>query len=294
MSAAQNNSNEIIEQQLDEKATELETVTDSDVVTFIGPIWGGIEEIIRTTMEDREDKREKLIFVLETPGGSIEVVRRIVDTLRHHYGIVEFIVPDYAMSAGTVLVMSGDAFYMDYFSILGPIDPQVQKAGGRGYVPALGYLVQYERLIEKSAKGKLTTAELTYMIEKFDPAELYLYEQARELSIALLEEWLIKYKFKNWVKTETHGKKVTPAKKKMRAIRIAKKLNDTERWHSHGRGISMDVLRKDIELKVEDFGQNPPMNAAIKSYYTLMGDYMTRRGHTIVTHSIGRYVGMKV
>lgn len=292
MSAAPNNSNEIIEKQLDVKAAELESVTDSDVVAYIGPIWGDIESLIRTTVEQREERRKKLLFVLETPGGSIEVVQRIVDTLRHHYDSVEFVVPNYAMSAGTVLVMSGDAFYMDYFSVLGPIDPQVQKERGGKYVPALGYLVQYERLIEKSAKGKLTTAELAYLIEKFDPAELYLYEQARELSISLLKEWLIKYKFKNWTKTKTRGKRVTKAMRKMRATKIAKKLNETEHWHSHGRGISMEVLRKDLELVVEDFGGIPQMNTAIKSYYTLMGDYMNRRGHTIVAHTIGRYKGM--
>lgn len=294
MGTVLDDSNGIIEKQLDNKGGELETVTKSDVLTFIGPIWLGIDDLIRATVEEREKRRKKLSFVLETIGGNIEVVQRIVDTLRHHYDVVEFIVPNYAMSAGTVLVMSGDAFYMDYYSVLGPIDPQVQKTGGRGFVPALGYLVQFERLLEKSAKGELTTAELTYLIEKFDPAELYLYEQARKLSISLLEEWLIKYKFKNWVKTETRGKEVTLAMRKKRATKIAKTLNKTERWHSHSRGISMEVLRKDLELKVEDFGLNPQLNTAIKSYYTLMRDYMSRRGHTIVTHSFGRYKGMKV
>jgi len=30
----------------------------------------------------------------------------------------------------------------------------------------------------------LTTAELNYLVERFDPAELYSFEQAREQSIA--------------------------------------------------------------------------------------------------------------
>ena len=34
--------------------------------------------------------------------------------------------------------MSGDAIFMDYFSVLGPIDPQLPK--GDTMVPALGYL----------------------------------------------------------------------------------------------------------------------------------------------------------
>jgi hypothetical protein len=98
------------------------------------------------------------------------------------------------MSAGTVLVMSGDAIHMDYASVLGPIDPQVQR--GDQLVPALGHLEQYQRLIDKSGAGTLTTAELVYLVQNFDAAELYRYEQERELSIALLEEWLVNFKFK--------------------------------------------------------------------------------------------------
>lgn len=44
--------------------------------------------------------------------------------------------------------------------VLGPIDPQVRN-DRQWYVPALGYLEQYERLVQKSADGTLTTAELT-------------------------------------------------------------------------------------------------------------------------------------
>lgn len=122
-----------------------------------------------------------MIVILETEGGYIEVAQRIAETLRHHYKRVEFVVPNFAMSAGTVLVMSGDAIHMDYFSILGPIDPQVDNVNGQ-QVPALGYLVQYDRLLKKAQQGTLNTAEITFLIEKFDPAELYRYEQARELS----------------------------------------------------------------------------------------------------------------
>lgn len=80
------------------------------------------------------------------------------------------------MSAGTILVMSGDSIYMNYASMLGPIDPQIQNSSGN-WVPALGYLEQHDRLVEKSEEGTMTSAELSYMIEDFDPAERYQYEQ---------------------------------------------------------------------------------------------------------------------
>jgi ClpP class serine protease len=67
--------------------------------------------------------RKKLAVLLTTGGGVVEVLPRIVDTFRRHYDVVDFIVPNYAFSAGTVLVMSGDAIHMDSYSRLGPIDP---------------------------------------------------------------------------------------------------------------------------------------------------------------------------
>jgi hypothetical protein len=184
--------------------------------------------------------------------------------------------------------MSGDAIWMDYYSRLGPIDPQVQSNTGRA-VPALGYLIQWERLIEKAKKGEITLPEIQLMIDGFDQAELYQYEQARELSISLLEEWLAKYKFKNWKKTQTRGIPVTTQMRKLRAQLIAKELNNTERWHVHGHGISMEVLRRDLNLLIDDFGQDPKLSDMIKGYHSLLSDYMKKMGQLVVIHTAGSY-----
>ena len=99
------------------------------------------------------------------------------------------------MSAGTVLVMSGDAIHMDYYSVLGPIDPQVEDREGKP-VPALGYSIRYDDLLAKAGAGRSSTAEMEILIN-FDQMRLYAFEQARDLSKSLLEEWLVKYKFKD-------------------------------------------------------------------------------------------------
>ena len=235
------------------------------------------------------DKRDGLAVVLETGGGFIEVVQRIVDILRQHYKVVDFIIPDYAMSAGTVLAMSGDAIHMNYFSILGPIDPQVPRSDGQGYLPALGYLEQYERMIEKDKKGELSTVEATFFVTKFDPAELYSFEQAKNLSITLLKEWLVQYKFKNWKSTSTHGRIVTEEMKKDRAEAIGEQLNDTKKWCSHGRGISMQVLQRDVNLLIDDYGWEGDRYDAISNYHDLMRDYMGRLGTEWAIHTKGFY-----
>jgi Serine dehydrogenase proteinase len=260
-----------------------------DALAFCGPIAHGIDDYIRDAIEANEERREKLIVILETDGGYIEIAERIANIFRRYYEAVEFVVPNFAMSAGTVLVMSGDAIHMDYFSILGPIDPQTERPDGR-FVPALGYLAKYADLIKKSQKGTLTTAELTFLISKFDPAELYYYEQAKELSDSLLKEWLVKYKFKNWKTTATRGKKVTRQMKIKRAQEIGDSLNNTKKWSSHARGISMQVLRNDLNLQIEDFGAKQELNKCVREYYKLLRDYMTKRAHRWVIHSHQNYV----
>ncbi|MDO8670947.1 MAG: serine dehydrogenasease [Dehalococcoidia bacterium] len=266
---------------------------DSDVITFNGPIIFGVDDIIRSVVEQkRQEKpnRDRLSVILTTNGGYIEVVQRIVDTLRYHYPQhVEFVIPNYAFSAGTVLVMSGDRIYMDYYSRLGPIDPQVPTANGQ-MVPALGYLHRYEDLLRKAQQNKLSTAEAQLLIAGFDQAELYKYEQARELSITLLKQWLANYKFKNWQYTETRKIAVTKAMKTRRAASIAESLNNTKKWHVHGHGISMDVLRKDLRLVIDDFGKIPELNEKIKDYSSLMSDYMAKKGETGVLQTIGVYI----
>lgn len=286
------NANEFIEQALDERAEAVEEQTDSDTIAFIGLILGGVDDIIRNVVEAKRQSppdRNKLTVILTTRGGYIEVVQRIVETMRQHYEYVDFVIPNHALSAGTVLVMSGDAIYMDYYSRLGPIDPQVEVPSG-GSVPALGYLIQYERLLTKAKKGLITTAETQLLIDGFDQAELYVYEQARELSVSLLKEWLVKYKFKNWKTTETRKKTVTKEMREDRAEIIARELNRTDRWHTHGRGISMEILQQDLQLKIDDFGANPPLNGCIKQYYNLLSDYVIKRGNTGVLHTVGTYL----
>ena len=98
------------------------------------------------------------------------------------------------------------------------------------------------------------------------------------------------YKFKNWQKTAGRNLPVTEKMKTQRAEEIAKKLNDTDYWHSHGHGISMDVLRHDLNLQIEDFGAKLKLREAIRSYHRLLVDYMGRVGHIASVHTQENYV----
>ncbi len=286
--ALRTSSNVIIIDQLRERLRAIENATNGDVIVVCSPIRFGLDVAVRETLDGLSPKKRKITVILETNGGFIEVTQRIAQTLRHWYRVVDFLIPNCAYSAGTVLAMSGDDIYMDYFSVLGPIDPQLNKDDKM--VPALGYLEQYERLIRKSSQGNLTTAELAFLINRFDPAELYMYEQAREMSISLLKEWLVKYKFKNWKRTATHHIKVTKAMRVARAEEIAKALNKIDKWNSHGRGIHMAVLRKDLKLLIRDFGAIPALNDGVKNYHRLLQDYLSTVRHNWVVMTREHFV----
>lgn len=278
-------SNLVVEAQLDQLLGDVAAKFEGDALTWNGPITFGADTVARHVIEERRqtDQSDTLVVLLTTTGGIVEVVQRIAPTIRHHYDVVNFVIPDYAYSAGTVLAMSGDAIYMDYYSLLGPIDPQTLK--GDQLLPALGYVERYNDLIEKSKEEALTDGEVAVLIGAFDQAELYRYEQARELSISLLREWLVNYKFKNWNKTESRGLDVTPAKKKTRARTIAKALSNTRRWHSHAAGISADVLRSELKLKIDEL--EGEKKQAVDEYHALLTDYMQRRSHFGAIHMQG-------
>lgn len=189
---------------------------------------------------------------------------------------MNFIIPDYAFSAGTVFCMSGDNIYMDYFSVLGPIDPQVQNKEGN-WVAALGYLDKVNELIEKAKANTLTQAEFV-ILKDFDLAELKGYEQAKELTISLLKKWLVKYKFKNWETHQTNqailNQPVTIAEKEGRAEEIADILSNNNEWKSHGRPINIETLESKLRLKIEDYSNNDPLRILIRQYYDLLSDYV--------------------
>ena len=283
--------NEFVEHQLHERLRTIENIFQAHALSFSGPLLIGVDDILRTRIEKQCAQipaSQKLVVLLTTGGGYLEPVQRMVATLRKHYETVDFIIPNYAYSAGTVFALSGDAILMDYYSRLGPIDPQIESSKGR-LVSALGHLEKFNALLAKAQKGKISAAEVQLMIDGFDQAELYYYEQQRELSITTLKEWLVKYKFKNWNKTETRKATVTKKMKEKRAAEIGEQLNDTKKWHSHGYGISMEVLRRDLKLTIDDFGENEEMSSAIRSYHDLLSDYMAKRDTRGLVHTPGDY-----
>lgn len=273
-----------------ERIKAIEDHLDADVIFFYGPIYPSLEKRFRDFIENLKTSdpsgRNRIAIVLNSPGGSAETVEKMVEIVRYHYGEVHFIVPDEAMSAGTIFALSGDKILMDYTSSLGPIDPQVHN--GKDWVPALGYLDQVEKMIDKSAKGILTDAELV-ILQNLDLAMLSRYEQAKNLTITLLKRWLVEYKFRDWTVHSTNpakkGQAVTLSEKEERAEEIAKILSDNKIWHSHGRKIGVRTLQELLRLQIQDYSSETELRAKIRAYSEFITDYINRHDYTTFLHS---------
>lgn len=274
----------LFQAQLKENRSNLEAHFEADLIGYYGEISSAYLQWFRQRIEaigNGGARRDRLVTILNTPGGEVEAVERMVEMQRHFYSEVYFVVPNMAMSAGTIFCMSGDKIYMDYSSSLGPIDPQVQSKDGK-WVPALGYLDKFEEILQKSRNNILTSVEFA-IAQNQDLAELRRYEQARDLSVSLLKTWLIEYKFRSWAVHRTTpdklGQQVTQDEKAQRAEEIAQMLGSNREWHSHGRRIGLNTLKSKLRLEVEDYSRDVELRVKINEYHDLIADYMNRQNY---------------
>ena len=164
-----------------------------------------------------------LDLLLHTGGGSIDAAEKLVGMMRRHVGTAELriIVPDFAKSAGTLMVLGADSVVMSDMSELGPIDPQIRLAGR--WQSAENYLDAY-RTHTKKLKDDRDNLAARIMLEKLEPEVLKLCETAGNRARQAAESLLKRGMFRNggnWTLT-------------------AGELLDTGRWLSHGQMISWE------------------------------------------------------
>ena len=208
----------------------------------------------------------KIDFYIETPGGSGEAAEEVVKCLRNRFEQVSFVVSGEAKSAGTIMVLSADEILMTETGSLGPIDAQVKV--GRFIVSAHDYMEWVDGKREEADKvGKLNPFDAT-MIAQISPGEISGVYHALKYAEDLVVDWLVKYKFKNWIVTETRGVTVTEKMKLNRAQEIAKELTNHAKWRSHGRSIKIRDL-EGIGLKVTRVENDGNLNNVVYRIQTV-------------------------
>ena len=180
--------------------------------------------LIRDFLSDKNSVKKVDVYI-ETPGGSGEAAEEIVLFLRKHFETVAFVVSGEAKSAGTLIVLSGDEILMTETGSLGPIDAQMKI--GRSVISAYDYMEWVEQKRSDAEKtDRLNPFDAT-MVAQITPGELGSVFHALKFAEDLIVDWLVKYKFKKWDRTETRGIAVTDEMKRKRAGEIAQALSTT-------------------------------------------------------------------
>jgi ATP-dependent protease ClpP protease subunit len=185
------------------------------------------------------DRSKGLDLIIHTPGGHITATQSIVDYLHKMFRAdknsvpdIRAIIPQMAMSAGTMIACSCKEIWMGKHSNLGPIDPQLHG------VPAYGVLKEFEKACKqvKSDPSKIPLWQT--IIGKYSPTFLSRCENAIALSNTFVREQLANVMF--------NGQK--DAKKK--AARIVQKITHYAKNKAHDRHIHLEECQK-IGLNVK-------------------------------------------
>lgn len=138
------------------------------------------------------DKTKGLDLVLHTPGGDVAATESIVHYLRAIFSDdIQVIVPQIAMSAGTMIACASKVIYMGKESNLGPIDPQF------GGIPAHGVLAEFENALEAIKKDPASLPLWQTIVSKYHPTFLGECDYAIKLSSSLVKAWLTEIMFKD-------------------------------------------------------------------------------------------------
>lgn len=157
---------------LSKPGIEQSCITDEDKNGFMRAIHG-------------LDRDKGLDFIIHTQGGGIAATESIVDYLHKMFGNnIRAIVPQIALSAGTMLACSCKTILMAKHSNLGPIDPQLKG------IPAHGVIEEFKRAYEEIKETPSKIAVWQPILSKYYPTFLSQCENAIKWSSSFVLEQL--------------------------------------------------------------------------------------------------------
>ena len=179
-------------------------------------------------------ERDKgLDLILHTPGGSIAAAESIVDYLKRMFGKdIRAIIPQIAMSAGTMIACACKKILMGKQSNLGPVDPQLNG------IPAAGVIEEFRKAYEEIKQDPQKIVVWQFIIQRYTPSFLGQCENSIEWAKDFVRQQLEDNMF------ASHSDKSNLAEK------IVAALTDFSGNKAHDRHIHFDECR-DIGLVVQ-------------------------------------------
>lgn len=132
------------------------------------------------------DRSRGLDLVLHTPGGGIAATESLVRYLKKMFGNdIRAIVPQIAMSAGTMLSLSCRSIVMGKQSSLGPIDPQIHG------IPADTVMTEFQRAYDEIKQDPAKAHVWGPILGRYTPSFLSQCEYAVEWSKHFVRDALV-------------------------------------------------------------------------------------------------------
>lgn len=192
-----------------------------------------------------EDKTKGLDLILHTPGGGIAAAESLVDYLRRVFGNdVRAIVPQIAMSAGTMIACTCKSIVMGKHSNLGPIDPQVHG------LPAAAVKKEIDRALREINADPTRLQIWQYILNKYNPTFIGQCEQAVEWAKDFVKSHLETNMFSG--DPDAHEK----------ATKVVEALSDVDINKSHSKHIHIDKC-DELGLKIERLEDNQEFQEAV-------------------------------
>lgn len=195
------------------------------------------------------DKTKGLDLILHTPGGDISATESLVVYLKSIFGKdIRVIIPQMAMSAGTMISCCAKEIIMGKHSCLGPIDPQYCMYRAHGIIE------EFETIKREHAKNPLGTQVWGPILSKYTPTLIGECQKVIDWSNGLVKTWLLENMFKEFPDAE------------YKANNVVDNIGSHALMKSHSRHLHMEYLRE-LCLNISSLEDNPQLQDLVLSIH---------------------------
>ena len=210
-------------------------------------------------------------LVLNTPGGEFDATESIINFIHGVFGEdIRAIIPQSAMSAGTLIACSCKEIYMGFPSSLGPTDPQIDN------ISAKNILKEFKLAKKEMAECPEHIPFWTTLLDKYSETMLIECEKALEWSEEILEKSL-KY---SMFKDDDDQKQIA---------KIKDALITSENIKNHCQTLSAKKC-KEIGLKIKQLENDKKMyDLTYKLHQSVINYFIHTKKSKIIANQNGTY-----
>ncbi|MCF6444576.1 S49 family peptidase [Nereida sp. MMG025] len=211
-----------------------------------------------------------LDLILHTPGGEIEATRALVEYLYSMFGKdIRVIVPQLAMSCGTMIACAAKEIILGKHSSLGPTDPQVNG------VPAMGVIHEIEKALKEIEADPIKQVFWQEVFRKYSPTFISNCERSIAGTKNMVSRWLEENMFENEKNPNAKAKEVFD--------KLVEYKNTTE----HGRHFSVsECLEFGLNVKKLEDDQDL-QEKVLTIHHSFVATFARLRSMKCIENSIG-------